>query len=575
MDDRNQIEEIKNRLNIVDVVDKYVSLKKTGANYSGLCPFHKEKTGSFFVNEDLQRYKCFGCGKSGDIFNFVQEIEHLDFKETLEKLANQAGVKLDHVEKNTKYKDLEDINYIATKYYYKELKKDARATKYVKERGLNQESIKNFGIGYAPKYPNLLQELNKAKKYTRKQLIDSGLFTLKENVLKEKFRDRIMFPIRSKRGKVIGFTARILPDNEYGPKYMNTPETPIFHKKENLFAQYEAKQEIRKQDLAIVCEGSMDVISAHQHGVKNIVAPLGTSLTTEQLQSISQLTKNVLFFFDSDSAGQNALIRAFKIASQLGVNPYAANSLPYKDIDELLQKEPEKFHKIIKNKKEAFSYILYHELENKNLDKLEDADTILNNIVPLVRYVKDVNTRRLYINRFEKITKLHYGEESLRKNEVTKGKITKLPSKQKCFTDFCGVYIKNLLMYWPVQENLLLDKKFIKSEHWNKIYTELLELDESFTKENLYNKFQNDPDLQKMIEDTIFSISEINEDKTKAQEDIKEIAKRIKIDYYKEEQKQLRMKIAMNEELDNDEDKLKYLNKLQKITKIIQDIQNE
>ena len=575
MDDRNQIEEIKNRLNIVDVVDKYVSLKKTGANYSGLCPFHKEKTGSFFVNEDLQRYKCFGCGKSGDIFNFVQEIEHLDFKETLEKLANQAGVKLDHVEKNTKYKDLEDINYIATKYYYKELKKDARATKYVKERGLNQESIKNFGIGYAPKYPNLLQELNKTKKYTKKQLIDSGLFTLKENVLKEKFRDRIMFPIRSKRGKVIGFTARILPDNEYGPKYMNTPETPIFHKKENLFAQYEAKQEIRKQDLAIVCEGSMDVISAHQHGVKNIVAPLGTSLTTEQLQSISQLTKNVLFFFDSDSAGQNALIRAFKIASQLGVNPYAANSLPYKDIDELLQKEPEKFHKIIKNKKEAFSYILSHELENKNLDKLEDADTILNNIVALVRYVKDVNTRRLYINRFEKITKLHYGDESLRKNEVTKGKITKLPSKQKCFTDFCGVYIKNLLMYWPVQENLILDKKFIKSEHWYKIYSELLELGESFTKESLYSKFQNDPELQKMIEDTIFSISEINEDKTKAQEDIKEIAKRIKIDYYKEEQKQLRTKIAMNEELDNDEDKIKYLNKLQKITKIIQDIQNE
>ena len=228
---RNQIEEIKERLDIVQVVEKYVELRPTGKNYSGRCPFHQEKTPSFIVSPDIQRYKCFGCGKSGDIFNFVQEIESLDFPETLEKLAKQAGVELQKTPVNSKYKRLEEINYLATKYYYKELKADKKASEYIKERQFKDEIIKEFGVGYAPRYPKLLDYLQKEGKFNKSELLESGLFTLKENKVREKFYDRIMFPIRSTRGKVVGFSGRIMPGNDYGPKYMNTPETPIFHKK--------------------------------------------------------------------------------------------------------------------------------------------------------------------------------------------------------------------------------------------------------------------------------------------------------------------------------------------------------
>ena len=231
MDQNNQIEEIKNRLDIVQVVGKYVQLKQAGKNFSGLCPFHKEKTPSFIVSPDIQRYKCFGCGETGDIFNFVQKIENIDFVEALEKLAKEAGVDLKRFEKDSKYKRLEDINYLSTKYFYNQLKASTIAMKYVKERGFSDESIKNFGIGYTPKYPKLLDYIQKNTKYSKQELLQSGLFVEKEGKIREKFRDRIMFPIRSSNGKVIAFSGRVLLGNDCGPKYMNSPETPLFHKK--------------------------------------------------------------------------------------------------------------------------------------------------------------------------------------------------------------------------------------------------------------------------------------------------------------------------------------------------------
>jgi len=171
MDQNNQIEEIKNRLDIAQVIGKYVQLKQAGKNFSGLCPFHKEKTPSFIVSPDIQRYKCFGCGETGDIFNFIQKIENIDFVEALEKLAKEAGVDLKRFEKDSKYKRLEDINYLSTKYFYNQLKTSPIAMKYVQERGFNDDSIKSFGIGYTPKYPNLLEYIQKDTKYSKQELL--------------------------------------------------------------------------------------------------------------------------------------------------------------------------------------------------------------------------------------------------------------------------------------------------------------------------------------------------------------------------------------------------------------------
>lgn len=574
MNDNNQIAEIKERLDIVQVIEKYLPLKQTGKNFVGICPFHKEKTPSFIVSPDIQRYKCFGCNASGDIFNFVQNIENLDFPETLEKLANMAGVELRKFKVNTKYKTLEEINYIATKYYFNQLKKNKKALEYIKNRGFTDESIKLFGIGYAPSYPNGFLRKKYLKKYSEKELVDSGVFSLKDGVVKEKFRDRIMFPIRSKRGAVIGFTGRILPDNKWGPKYLNTPETLIFHKKDNLFAQYESKQEIRKLDIAIICEGSTDVISAHQHGYKNIVAPLGTSLTIEQLESLSNLTNNILFFFDSDEAGQTALIRGFKLSSSLGMNPYATNSKPFKDIDEMMQKDPKRMQKLLDNKVEAFSYILADVIKDKDLNKLEDINKIKAVIEPILESVKDENAKALYIRKYSNITKIRHSVSKSKKNLVKREEKTYL---QKDFLTkdnlLYSQYFQLLFLVDELKDWYMLKKKYLKNTEFEKIYEIILKNFPKIDKEYLYSQFENNSSMQNILEQLIFQMNERVGNMESIEEEIKKIQKNIKIKYYIEKQKSIMVQIAMNEEMKEGE--LHFLKKLDRISKILKKLKNE
>lgn len=572
MDESNQIAEIKDRIDIVQIIEKYVRLKQTGKNYVGLCPFHKEKTPSFIVSPDIQRYKCFGCGKSGDIFNFVQEIENIDFVEALERLAKVAGVELKKVKVNTKYKEIKEINHIATKYYYNALLRDKKAMEYVKGRGINDESIKKFAIGYAPKYPKLQERIKTSGSFSKKALEDSGLFVVKNGQLRDKFFDRIMFPIRSRRGEVIGFTARQNAGNEYGPKYMNSPETPVFHKSYNLFAQYESRQEIRKQDLAIICEGSTDVIAAHQYGVKNIVAPLGTSITKEQLESISRITKNVLFFFDSDEAGQAALNRGFVIASELNMNPYAAVSTPYKDIDELLQKEPEKFEKLIKNKKEAFSYILSNTIEGKNLNKLEDLEKVKRAIFPLLNAVKDKNTKALYARKLKEVTKIEYG---IKKGEGNITEVKEPQKKREKRKQNLALHYLQLLLLTEEKKDYLIDERFFTDEKIRQIYNQIKEIHTPKEKEKWYKENDESEDIREILDDMVFNTLNLPENKEEREKDLIFTIKKIKVEYYQARQKELSTEIAMSEELENEEEYQKALEELQKISKLRNKVENE
>ena len=567
----NQIEEIKNRLDIVNIIGKYVKLKQTGKNYVGLCPFHNEKTPSFVVSPDLQRYKCFGCLESGDIFNFLQKIENIDFPEALEKLAKEAGVELKQQESFSKYKILEEINYKATRYYYNQLKENKNAMDYLKERGFNSESIKNFGLGYAPKKPELRKYLLRTKNYSQRQLLDSGLFTLKNKVVKEKFYDRIMFPIRSTRGKVLGFTGRVLPGNDWGPKYMNSPDTPIFHKRENLFGQYESRQEIRKKDLAILCEGSTDVVSAHQHGIKNIVAPLGTGLTREQLEKLSKTTKNILFFFDSDKAGQDALIRGFKMASELGLVPYAASPEPYKDIDELLQKETKLMRRKITNKAEAFSFILSNYLENKNLNRLEDVYRVKNFIGSLISSVSDKTLLNLYKLKSRNLTKLDLFEGGL-ENPYKYGK--KEPSSQIHMKGADNknyrTYLQLLLLLDKIDEKLLVDKKYILPSPLQQLYIEILK-NYKEGREKLYSILHETDGITEIFEDIIFNLTAIPEKEEEIKEELKKLKTKIESLYLKEQQRILSQKVAIAEEKRDTKEAEKYLKELAQINKLLQD----
>jgi DNA primase len=557
---RDQIEEIRSRLDVVDIVGKYVQLKQAGKNFLGLCPFHTEKTPSFIVSPELQRYKCFGCGASGDIFNFVQNIEHIDFPETLEKLAKEAGVILQKKEINSKYARLEEINKKAAIFFYKELlnplNKDA--LQYVLERGITKESIKNFGIGYASDGSKLLSFIQKDTKYSKEELIDSGIFTLKEGKVRSKFYKRIMFPIRSSSGKVIAFTGRVLPGNDFGPKYMNSPETYIYHKKENLYGQYESRQDIRREDLVIFCEGTTDVISAHQIGVKNIVAPLGTALTKEQVEKVSKLSKNILFLFDSDNAGQQALERAFFISQQLDLTTYAATTAPYKDIDELIVKDPKKFKTLISKRIDTFTYLLTENLKDKDLNNLSEYKKILNWIERMLKNERNRATFTFYVEKVRQIAKINVYDKRL-----SKGVDPGLNSSHNKATNkeaWAILFTKLILFLENIEFPKNYDLKYFEGEETYDVL-KYVKKNKGATRADILNHFEN-TDLRKIIEDMIFSFSNLQS----SIEELDSLYRTIVHDYYARKEREINVKISIAEATGKQKESEKLLKEYQNLT---------
>lgn len=562
-DNRVQIEEIKNRLDIVDQISKYVELKPAGKNYAGLCPFHTEKTPSFMVSPELQRYKCFGCGENGDIFTFIQKIEGIDFPEALEKLAKEAGVKLQKRKINTHIAKLYEINKLAGRYYYKQLKESKVASKYIASRGFNKDSIYKFGIGYAPGGYKLLDYLQSQgeEKFNKKELLDSGLFTLKNGKLRAKFYKRIMFPIRSTSGKVIGFSGRVLSKDQKGPKYMNTPETPIYHKKENVFGQYESRKAIRKKDLVIFCEGQTDVISAHQAGFENIVAPLGTALTLEQLKKLSKLTKNFLFIFDSDEAGQKAMQRALILISKLELQAYAVSPDPYKDIDEMLQKDEAKFKNLIKNKIDLFSFLFNKKIEDLNPTEYADINSALKWVKETLFNVPSRSLRAIYIKSLQNT---HFFDPIIVediKNELLNPpnkKVLKEQRDNKANVPYISRQEKMLsllLIHDDISVPKNFDLKYFTDENIKEII-DFIRKKKSVTKKILLKE-----NFKEYIEDAIFHFSDIDE-----KDDIDKLYNLIKKDYYDSKEKNLKKQIAIAEQSHDFKKSEKLLKQFLKLT---------
>ena len=559
---RDQIEEIKNRLDIVDVVGKYVQLKQAGKNFSGKCPFHLEKTPSFIVSPELQRYKCFGCGEAGDIFNFVQKIENIDFPETLEKLAKEAGVELKKIKSNTQYQRLEEINKRAAIFFFRQIK-DKRYTsvlKYVHDRGINDESIQSFGIGYSPGGTGLLNYIQKENKYSKEELLLSGLFVEKEGKLKDKFYKRVMFPIRSGSGKVIAFTGRILPNNDFGPKYMNSPETPIYHKKENVYGQYESRQEIRKQDFVIMCEGTTDVISAHQLGVKNIVAPLGTALTTEQLTKLSKLTRNILFLFDNDTAGQQALEKAFILSQPLELNTYANNTNPYKDVDEMIKEDPKKFKILVKKRVDAYTYMLTQYIQDKDLNNFEEYQRTVSWMERILGSVKNSSLFSFYVKSGFKITKFEPKKLSLNKAISTKNFTAGKSTPQNRSKE--ALFLQLILFQESIKIEKNIDLKFFQNVKLRNVL-KFVKQNPNCSREKVIKKFEEDTEMKAILEDSIFSFSE----EESSNEEIYNIYDNIVKDYFVKKEREYSIKIAAAESLGKNKESQKLLEEFQELTK--------
>ncbi len=357
------IEEVRSRNDIVDVVGQYVHLQKKGANYFGLCPFHNEKSGSFSVSGHKQMYYCFGCGAGGNVITFLMKYDNLTFQEAVKQLADRAGVKLpdeDNSEAAKAMRDkkqiLLDINKEAAKYYYYQLRSPngQKGMEYFRGRKLSDETMQHFGLGFSNvTSDDLVQHLRKLG-YKDAQIIEAGLASHDEKFgTHDKFWNRVMFPIQDASQKVIGFGGRVLGDGK--PKYLNSPETPIFDKSRNLFGLNYAKNS--RAGYMIICEGYMDVIAMHQAGFTMAVASLGTAFTTGQAMILKRYTDEVILSYDSDEAGTKAALRGIGILKEAGVKGKVLNLKPYKDPDEFIKNEGrDAFEERIRNAESTFFF---------------------------------------------------------------------------------------------------------------------------------------------------------------------------------------------------------------------------
>lgn len=357
------VEEVRARNDIVDVVSGYVRMQKKGANYFGLCPFHNEKSPSFSVSPAKQMYYCFGCGAGGNVLTFVMEYENYTFPEALKFLADRAGVKLPEMElsqearqKESRRAQLLEVNREAAKYFYFQLRspQGKPGYEYFKNRQLSEETMKQFGLGYANKTSDDLVHYLHSKGYKDDLLTEAGLATFDERFgMHDKFWNRVMFPIQDSNHRVIGFGGRVMGDGK--PKYLNSPETPIFDKSRNLYGLNFARTS-RKNNF-ILCEGYMDVIAMHQAGFNQAVASLGTAFTSGQANILRRYTENIYLAYDSDGAGVNAALRAIGILREVGLTGKIINMQPYKDPDEFIKNlGAEEFQKRIDEAENSFLF---------------------------------------------------------------------------------------------------------------------------------------------------------------------------------------------------------------------------
>jgi len=496
-------EEIRSSNDIVDVISQYVILKRSGRNYFGLCPFHNEKSPSFSVSPERQYFHCFGCGKGGDVFTFVSEIEKISFKESIELLAERAKITLPTIEGegfNSKQylKDrMFKINLDAALFFherlYKPLAKEAQ--NYVKQRKMDNTTLQNFKIGYSGNY-NELYTMLKGKGYTEKEILATGLVNKNDRgEFIDRFRKRLMFPIITTSGKVVAFGGRRLDDNEKSAKYINSNENLIYSKKKHLFALNLAKKS--QEERLILVEGYMDAISLHQRGIDNAVASLGTALTEEQARLLARYSNQVIISYDADGAGQTAILRAMELLSKIGVDTRVLQMEGAKDPDEYVVKYGTgKFKMLLDNSISLVEFRIKMLKQKYNLDIAKDKVEFLKQITKILTNVNNSIEREIYIDKistqydisknaiFAEVNKILYSNKP--KKEILEKKIAPV---EKPAQEISDAILKREKMVLYLLINYFDDtyskiKNEIRQEDFldelNKtIYAKIIESDES------------------------------------------------------------------------------------------------
>lgn len=433
------INEVRNSVNIVDVISQYVSLEKKGKDYIGLCPFHQEKTPSFTVNEEKQFFKCFGCGKGGNVYKFLMYKDNLTFPESVEQVANFAHIPMpsgySNHQTNSNLTPVVKINQDAADFYHRVLvttRAGERGMAYAKKRELDKKTIDHFGIGYAPQQENLLLLYLRGKNYQDDDLVKSGLFIQsKSGELYDRFRDRLMFPLSDESGRVIAFSGRRLSNDKTEAKYMNSPETEIFTKSKLLFHFAEAKKAAREEKHLVLYEGYMDVIAAYKAGVKSGIASMGTSLTDEQVYMMRRNNRNIIINYDGDDPGVHAAERAVQMFKQVGGFNIGVVVLPEGlDPDEYVKKYGEdKYHSEVKGALSATDFLLKRLAKKFNLNNDLDRINYLNEAVKEISNISDPVQQDLYLRKIADENKVSF--EALKANLLHEVKRNRRANRHK------------------------------------------------------------------------------------------------------------------------------------------------
>lgn len=408
--DQSFLDELTARSDIVDVVSRYVSLKKSGSNYFGLCPFHNEKSPSFSVSQDKQIFHCFGCGVGGGVISFIMRAEGLEFYDAVSFLAKQNGMTVpenNYDKKTSKSRErLLALMKDTARFYYSELWKpeNINVQQYFAKRGLTRKTMNRFGLGFAPNSFFATMDAMKEKGYTQDELLACGLVAKSEKGnLYDKFRNRVMFPIFDLRGNVIAFGGRVMDDSK--PKYLNSPETAIFHKSRNLFAIEKARK--TANDYFILAEGYMDVIALHQAGFDSAVASLGTALTEEQARLIARYTKNIIISYDADNAGQMAAQRAIDILKKSGLNVRVLRIPNAKDPDQFIkEKGSDAFRRLIEQSSDDIAYKINNIASKFDLEEDQDRISFLKEAAYILALIDSDIEREIYTTRVANMAKI-------------------------------------------------------------------------------------------------------------------------------------------------------------------------
>ncbi len=412
-----EIEQVKERLDIAEVISSYLTLKRAGQNLKGLCPFHNEKTPSFMVNTERQIFKCFGCGEGGDVFTFIEKIEGVSFYNALKILADRAGVTLSQ---NSIHRDgkkyqsdsktvLFAINTLAAKMYHKLLidhPKAESARKYLKERGLSQQILIDFQIGFAPNSWDYIIRFMSSRGFKKRDLFKAGIVVEnKSGDYYDRFRGRIIYPINNVMGNCVGFTSRVIVDDGEQAKYVNSAESEIYHKGKVLYALDKAKLDIRNKSMAVIAEGQMDVIACHQAGFKNVVASSGTAITEDQIRALSRYTNNIVFAFDSDTAGINAMKKAVVMALKLDTTPKIIETPQgFKDPDEVIRKDRKLWQRAVESARPALEVWIDYLVRDNDINDVSDRKKITREILPVIKQITTEVEKEYYIKYLSRKT---------------------------------------------------------------------------------------------------------------------------------------------------------------------------